>query len=84
MSMSNMRIKRKISKHMKYNLDEFRTLILNNVTENKCKNMYMPNKKGQSNYKRTKDYNSFIDSKVCEYKGVKCVQTYESECNNWP
>lgn len=54
MSTPNMGIKRKISEHMKiYNLDEFRTSILNNVTENKCENMYIPDKKGQMRKKHS-------------------------------
>ena len=41
-------LKRKISEKFKiYNIDEFRTSCLNNITEEKCKNLYLPDKKGK-------------------------------------
>ena len=48
-STPNLRLKRKIAEYMKvYNLDEFRTSCLNYKTENKCENLYLPDKKGIS------------------------------------
>ena len=47
-STPNLSLKRKIAEYMKvYNLDEFRTSRLNYKTENKCENIYLPDKKGK-------------------------------------
>jgi hypothetical protein len=45
-STPNLGLKRKLNKHFKvYNLNEFRTSLLNCKTENKCENLYLPDKK---------------------------------------
>ena len=42
----NLGLKRKLNEYFKvYNLDEFRTSLLNCKTENKCENLYLPDKK---------------------------------------
>ena len=47
MSTPNLGLKRKLAEYFKiYNIDEFRTSCLNHKTENKCENMYLPDKKG--------------------------------------
>ena len=41
-------LKRKIAKHFEvYNLDEFRTSLLSNITETKCENLIFPDKKNR-------------------------------------
>ena len=46
-STPNLALKRKLAEYMKvYNLDEFRTSCLNYKTEEKCENIYLPDKKG--------------------------------------
>ena len=45
-STPNLGLKRKLNEHYKvYNLDEFRTSLLNCKTNNKCENLYLPDKK---------------------------------------
>ena len=45
-STPNLTLKRKLAEYMKvYNLDEFRTSCLNYKTEEKCENIYLPDKK---------------------------------------
>jgi len=46
-STPNLALKRKLAEYMKvYNLDEFRTSCLNYKTEEKCENIYLPDKRG--------------------------------------
>ena len=46
-STPNLGLKRKINEYLDvYNIDEFRTSCLNNKTEEKCENIYLPDKKG--------------------------------------
>jgi hypothetical protein len=46
MSTPNLGLKRKINEYLDvYNIDEFRTSCLYNKTENKCENLYQPDKK---------------------------------------
>jgi hypothetical protein len=45
-STPNLGLKRKLNEHYKvYNLDEFRTSLLNYKTNKKCENLYLPDKK---------------------------------------
>jgi len=45
-STPNLGLKRKLNEHFKvYNLDEFRTSLLNCKTNSKCENLYLPDKK---------------------------------------
>jgi hypothetical protein len=45
-STPNLGLKRKLKEYFKiYNIDEFRTSCLNNKTLEKCKNIYLPDKK---------------------------------------
>ncbi len=46
-STPNLKIKRKIMQHFNvYEIDEFRTSMLNHKTETKCENLYLPNGEG--------------------------------------
>ena len=46
-STPNLALKRKLAEYIKvYNLDEFRSSCLNYKTEEKCENIYLPDKKG--------------------------------------
>lgn len=46
-STPNIGLKRKLNEHFDvYNLDEYRTSLLNNITEEKCDNLYLPDKSG--------------------------------------
>jgi hypothetical protein len=46
-SSPNVGLKRKLAEYIKvYNIDEFRTSCLNYKTENKCENIYLPDKNG--------------------------------------
>ena len=47
-STPNLGLKRKLAEYfIVYNIDEFRTSCLNNKTEERCENIYLPDKKGE-------------------------------------
>jgi hypothetical protein len=76
-STPNLGLKRKLNEYLTiYNLDEFRTSCLNYKTEEKCENMYLPDKKG-------------IDRKIhsiltyqTESKRMGCINRDENAVNN--
>ena len=59
-----------------YNLDEFRTSCLNYKTEKRCKNMYLPDKKGTE-----RKIHSILRYQT-ESKRMGCINRDENAVNN--
>jgi hypothetical protein len=77
MSTPNLGLKRKLAEYFKiYNIDEFRTSCLNHKTENKCENMYLPDKKGTE-----RKIHSILTYQT-ESKRMGCVNRDENAVNN--
>jgi hypothetical protein len=76
-STPNIGLKRKLKERFKvYNIDEFRTSCLNHKTENKCENMYLPDKKGTE-----RKIHSILTYQT-ESKRMGCVNRDENAVNN--
>ena len=76
-STPNLTLKRKLKKHFKlYNINEFRTSILHNKTENKCENLYLIDKK----YKYRKMH-SILTYKM-ENNRMGCINRDKNGCLN--
>ncbi len=77
LSTPNLGLKRKLAKHFKvYNLDEFRTSLLNHVTEEKNENIYLPDKKGVE-----RKIHSILTYQT-ENKRMGCINRDENSVNN--
>ncbi len=77
LSTPNLGLKRKLVKHFKvYNLDEFRTSLLNHVTEEKNENIYLPDKKGVE-----RKIHSILTYQT-ENKRMGCINRDENSVNN--
>ena len=76
-STPNISLKRKLKEHFTiYNLDEFRTSCLNYKTEERCKNIYLPDKKGI--YRKIHSILTF----QTESKRLGCINRDENAVNN--
>jgi uncharacterized protein YrzB (UPF0473 family) len=76
-STPNLTFKRKLQETFKiYNIDEFRTSCLNHKTENKCENIYLPDKKGKE-----RKIHSILTYQT-ESKRMGCVNRDENAVNN--
>lgn len=75
MTTPNMALKRKIAEYFKsYNLDEFRTSCLNYKTETRCKNLYLPDKKGKERKKHSiLTYETESNRKGCINRDLNAV-----------
>jgi hypothetical protein len=77
MSTPNLGLKKKLAEYFKiYNIDEFRTSCLNHKTENKCENIYLPDKKGKE-----RKIHSILTYQT-ESKRMGCVNRDENAVNN--
>ena len=73
----NLEIKRKLKENFQlYEIDEFRTSILHNKTEEKCKNMYLPDKK-----KKMRKMHSILTYQM-ESRGIGCINRDKNGCKN--
>lgn len=76
-STPNLAIKRKLQTRFKvYNIDEFRTSCLNHITEEHCKNLYLPDKKGKD-----RKMHSILTFKM-ENKRNGCINRDKNGCKN--
>ena len=76
-STPNLGLKRKLNEYLTiYNIDEFRTSCLNYKTEERCENMYLPDKKG------TKRKIHSILRYQTESKRMGCINRDENAVNN--
>ena len=76
-STPNLGLKRKLNEYLTiYNIDEFRTSCLNYKTEERCENMYLPDKKG------TKRKIHSILRYQTESKRIGCINRDENAVNN--
>ena len=76
-STPNLGLKRKLSEYLTiYNLDEFRTSCLNYKTEERCVNMYLPDKKGIE-----RKIHSILTYQT-ESKRMGCINRDENAVNN--
>jgi hypothetical protein len=76
-STPNLGLKRKLNKYLTiYNLDEFRTSCLNYKTEERCENMYLPDKKGVE-----RKIHSILRYQT-ESKRMGCINRDENAVNN--
>jgi len=76
-STPNLGLKRKLNEYLTiYNLDEFRTSCLNYKTEEKCENMYLPDKKGVE-----RKIHSILRYQT-ESKRMGCINRDENAVNN--
>jgi hypothetical protein len=76
-STPNLGLKRKLNEYLTiYNLDEFRTSCLNYKTEEKCENMYLPDKKGIK-----RKIHSILTYQT-ESKRMGCINRDENAVNN--
>ena len=77
LSTPNMRLKRFIGREIKsYNLDEYNTSKLNYKTEEKCDNLYLPDKKGE-----IRKIHSVLTYKM-ENNQIGCINRDENAVNN--
>jgi hypothetical protein len=73
----NLHIKRKLADNFKmYDIDEFRTSCLHHKTEEKCKNLYLPDLKGVSQKKHA------ILTYQMENKAMGCINRDRNGCHN--
>jgi hypothetical protein len=76
-STPNLGLKRKLNEYLTiYNLDEFRTSCLNYKTEERCENMYLPDKKGVE-----RKIHSILRYQT-ESKRMGCINRDENAVNN--
>ena len=76
-STPNLSIKRKLQTRFKvYNIDEFRTSCLNHITEEYCKNLYLPDKKGKD-----RKMHSILTYKM-ENNRNGCINRDKNGCKN--
>jgi hypothetical protein len=76
-STPNLGLKRKLNEYLTiYNLDEFRTSCLNYKTEERCENMYLPDKKGTE-----RKIHSILRYQT-ESKRMGCINRDENAVNN--
>jgi hypothetical protein len=76
-STPNLGLKRKLNEYLTiYNLDEFRTSCLNCKTEERCENMYLPDKKGIE-----RKIHSILTYQT-ESKRMGCINRDENAVNN--
>jgi hypothetical protein len=76
-STPNLELKRKLNEYLTiYNLDEFRTSCLNYKTEERCENMYLPDKKGVE-----RKIHSILRYQT-ESKRMGCIYRDENAVNN--
>lgn len=76
-STPNLGLKRKLNEYLTiYNLDEFRTSCLNYKTEERCENMYLPDKKGIE-----RKIHSILRYQT-ESKRMGCINRDENAVNN--
>jgi hypothetical protein len=76
-STPNLGLKRKLNEYLTiYNLDEFRTSCLNYKTEERCENMYLPDKTGVK-----RKIHSILRYKT-ESKRMGCINRDENAVNN--
>ena len=76
-STPNLAIKRKLKTRFQvYNIDEFRTSCLNYITEEPCKNLYLPDKK-----KKERKIHSILTYKM-ENNRTGCINRDKNGCNN--
>uniref|UniRef100_A0A6C0EFP5 Uncharacterized protein n=1 Tax=viral metagenome TaxID=1070528 RepID=A0A6C0EFP5_9ZZZZ len=76
-STPNLGLKRKLNEYLTiYNLDEFRTSCLNYKTEERCENMYLPDKKGVE-----RKIHSILTYQT-ESKRMGCINRDENAVNN--
>jgi hypothetical protein len=76
-STPNLSLKRKLKKRFKvYNIDEYRTSCLNNITEEKCENLYLPD----LNNKKRKIHS--ILTYQMENKRRGCINRDKNGCKN--
>ena len=76
-STPNLGMKRKLGEYFKiYNLDEFRTSCVNYKTEDKCKNLYLPDKKGTE-----RKIHSILTYQT-ENNRMGCINRDENAVNN--
>ena len=76
-STPNLGLKRKLNEYLTiYNLDEFRTSCLNYKTEERCENMYLPDKKGTE-----RKIHSILTYQT-ESKRMGCINRDENAVNN--
>lgn len=78
-------LKRKLGERFKiYNVDEHKTTCINNVTEEKCKNLYLPDKKGTS-----RKLHSVLTYKMennrygCIQRDINSVKNMKKIVNHW-
>ncbi len=77
LSTPNLGLKRKLAQHFKvYNLDEFRTSLLNCKTETKNENIYLPDKK-----EIPRKIHSILTYQT-ENKRMGCINRDENSVNN--
>jgi hypothetical protein len=76
-STPNISLKRKLHEYFTiYNLDEFRTSCLNCKTEEKCENMYLPDKQG-----KFRKIHSILTYQT-KNKSLGCINRDSNSCNN--
>ena len=76
-STPNLGLKRKLNEYLTiYNIDEFRTSCLNYKTEERCENMYLPDKKGVE-----RKIHSILRYQT-ESKRMGCINRDENAVNN--
>ena len=76
-SSPNVGLKRKLAEYIKvYNIDEFRTSCLNYKTEERCENIYLPDKKGVE-----RKIHSILRYQT-ESKRMGCINRDENPVNN--
>ena len=76
-STPNLGLKRKLAEHIKiYNLNEFRTSCLNHKTEEKCENLWLPDKKG-----KMRKIHSVLTYQT-ENSRMACINRDENAVNN--
>ena len=76
-STPNLSIKRKLKTRFPiYNIDEFRTSCLNYITEEPCKNLYLPDKTNNE-----RKMHSILTYKM-ENKRLGCVNRDKNGCKN--